>query len=276
MNHTQNKSKAIFEVVFVFLLTFLIIWAIQIPPLGEWQRRVLQRAFLAYAVMIAIPLLFLTVTRRNFAAYGISFKNLKYHLVVVAICLIPFMVSDIPFAFNLNYWKWDGALLLAVTQVALLFGVAWLLRKKPTLGNLGAISVILFLIPSILPSSGATIGKAASAFVFYLVFLGPGEEILYRGYIQSRLNEAFSRPYRFFGVNWGWGIIITSLIFGFMHVLNPFNPFLGKFGLIWWWGFWTFFSGLVFGFIREKTGSIIAPAILHGLPQAIAYAFLGL
>ncbi|MCJ7825332.1 MAG: hypothetical protein MUP44_10565 [Anaerolineales bacterium] len=43
-----------------------------------------------------------------------------------------------------------------------------------------------------------------------------------------------------------------------------------------WWGLWTFSGGLVLAFVREKTGGIVAPAILHGLPQGIAYAFLGL
>ncbi|MCC6191923.1 MAG: CPBP family intramembrane metalloprotease [Anaerolineales bacterium] len=88
--------------------------------------------------------------------------------------------------------------------------------------------------------------------------------------MQSRLNEAFGRPYQFFGVPFGWGAIITALLFGFAHV-----------GILRWilglttevalpWGVWTVFSGLVFGFVREKSGGILAPALLHGLPQAIA------
>lgn len=35
----------------------------------------------------------------------------------------------------------------------------------------------------------------------------------------------------------------------------------------------------MFGFLREKTGSILAPAILHGLPEALAgigRAFMGI
>ncbi|MBC7080691.1 MAG: CPBP family intramembrane metalloprotease [Thermoplasmatales archaeon] len=275
MTYTQSKIKVILEVFFVFLVTFLIIWAMQIPLLGEWKSRVLQRPFLEYAVMIAMPSVFLLVTRRNFAAYGISFKNLKYHLDVVLTCFLPVAVSCVPFAF-LNWTRWDGALLLAVIELAVLFAIAWMLRNKPTASNLGTISAFSFLLLGISPSLGPMIGKASSAFIFYFAFLGPGEEILFRGYIQSRLNETFGRPYRFFGVNWGWGVVITSLIFGFMHVLNHFNPFLGNFELMWWWGLWTFFSGLVYGFIREKTGSVVAPAILHGLPQAIAYAFLEL
>ena len=118
--------------------------------------------------------------------------------------------------------------------------------------------------------------KAISAIIFYILFLGLGEELLFRGYIQSRLNEAFGKPYRFFGVSWGWGIVITSVLFGLMHVVNVGGLVGGAWRPEWWWGFWTFFGGLALGFVREKTGSIAASAILHGLPQAIYAAFAGL
>ena len=120
------------------------------------------------------------------------------------------------------------------------------------------------------------LGNAVSAIVFYLFFVGFGEELKFRGYIQSRLNAAFGKPFRFIIVNYGWGSVIASALFGLMHVLNIGSLVGGRLELAWWWGFWTFFGGLVFGYVREKSGSIIAPAILHGLPQAIAYAFLGL
>jgi len=61
-----------------------------------------------------------------------------------------------------------------------------------------------------------------------------------------------------------------------MHVLNLGSLAAGHWQLTWWWGLWTFFTGLVFGLVREKSGSIVAPALLHGLPQAIAQAVLGL
>lgn len=32
--------------------------------------------------------------------------------------------------------------------------------------------------------------------------------------------------------------------------------------------------GLVLDYVREKSGGILAPALLHGLPQAIAYAVM--
>jgi membrane protease YdiL (CAAX protease family) len=133
--------------------------------------------------------------------------------------------------------------------------------------------IILCVFPLV---QGSTIlPERLVSFVFYLAFLGPGEEFLFRGYIQSRLNAAFGCRFRFWGVSFGWGMIITSLFFGVMHVLNPFNPFLGKFDLYLWWGVWTFFGGLTMGYLREKVGSILPGALMHGLPQAIASLFLG-
>ena len=113
------------------------------------------------------------------------------------------------------------------------------------------------------------------SFISYLFFLEPGQEILFRGYIQSRLNEAFGRPFRCLDVNWGWGLVITSLLFGAMHVVGAFNPFVGRLGYHWWWGVSTYFGDFVEGHAREKTGSIAAPAILHGLPQAITPSAFG-
>jgi len=72
------------------------------------------------------------------------------------------------------------------------------------------------------------------------------------------------------------GAVIAAALFGLMHVINLGGLVAQSWHLTPWWGLWTFFAGLVFAFVREKTGSIVAPALLHGLPQGIAYGFLGL
>lgn len=65
----------------------------------------------------------------------------------------------------------------------------------------------------------------------------------------------------------------TALVFGLSHT-GLFNPSLWRGGPVWPWGLWTFFGGLVYAYVREKTGSVWAGAIAHGLPQAIATAFM--
>jgi len=274
MNSSPSKSKAFLEVICVFLLTFLAVKFLKITFLGKWQNSYLPKPFLNHTLMMSIPLLLLVLTRRRFAAYGISFKNMKYHLKIVWISLLPVLLASSVFAF-IDWEKWSGALILAPIYLALLFILGGLLRKQSSLGNGIALGALLLFAATPL-SAGTITGRSILGFLYHFIFVGFGEEILFRGYFQSRLNIAFGRPFRFLGVQWGWGIIIVSLIFGFAHVLNPFNPFLGHFGLCWPYGFWTFFIGLMFGYLREKTGSIVAPALIHGIPQALASLFFGL
>jgi membrane protease YdiL (CAAX protease family) len=262
MNHT-HKIKAIVEVSSVFVLTFLIVWVMQVPSLLEWKGHLSERFYLEYAVMIIIPLLFLAVTRRSLTEYGITLARLPYSIKVAAVWFIPAVMICTGLTF-LEWEQWEGAITLAVIEVFLLFIVTWVLESKITATVIGIFSILLIPLVS-LPLLGIVAGKLVSDFVFYFVFVGLGEEILFRGYTQSRLNEAFGRPYTLFGVNWGWGLIIASIIFGIMHVLNPFNPFIHRFGVSLPWGLWTFFLGLILGTIRERTGSIVAPAIVHGV-----------
>jgi membrane protease YdiL (CAAX protease family) len=276
MTNSDSRAKAIIEVLAVFVLVFLILWAIRISPLWKWQRTYLKHEFMNHTTMIALSLIMISLTRRSFTAYGLSFKNLRYHLTIALICILPVMLVSSAFA-RVDWTSRNGALILAALYLALLFVLAWLLRKRPTVDTTTttALFAVLLLSAGPLSMEGAVIRKILGT-IYYFFFVGFGEEMLFRGYIQSRLNAAFGRAYRFFGVKWGWGLIITSLLFGFAHVFNHFNPFLKEFNLMWWWAFWNIFTGLVFGYLREKTSSILVPAILHGFPLTIAFLFFGL
>lgn len=70
---------------------------------------------------------------------------------------------------------------------------------------------------------------------------------------------------------------MTALIFGLTHT-GLFAMLFGQIQaseLTWAWGLWTFFGSFTSSYVREKSGSIVAPALLHGLPQAVAVAMLG-
>jgi membrane protease YdiL (CAAX protease family) len=271
----EMKIKAVIEVVVVFGLTLLCVALVGISPIGEWERQVSKRFFIEYVVMIAVPLLILAATRRNLASYGLSLRNLRYHLGIAATAIAPVAFGFVPVAF-FDYRQWDGALVMAGTKIAVLFALGLLLRRKPTYREGGILAGAILLVAISNATQQVTMRNALSAFVFYIFFLGLGEELLFRGYIQSRLNAAWGRPFQFYGVNWGWGVVMTAVLFGSMHFINIGSLVSGDWQLEPWWGFWTLFSGFVSGFVREKTGSIIAPTILHGLPQAIYAAYMGL
>ena len=275
---TLSKIGAVCEVGIVTFavvpfVTLGVYWLF--PHFEKWQTDVLGFPFPVFGqvVMMCVVLLAVIARRKEPAEYGLKFDHSAFQLGVAGACFIPFVLASMPLGLGVDHKSWGGALVLAVVQIGLLFVLALLLRRDSISSPrvvAGGGTVILVLLAGIVAISGVPAGRAVALFLAYAFFVGLGEEMLYRGYLQSRLNEAFGRPFSFFGVPFGWGAIITAVLFGFTHV-----------GILSWalgltsevtlaWGFWTIFSGLVFGFVREKSGGILAPTLLHGLPQAIA------
>ena len=88
---------------------------------------------------------------------------------------------------------------------------------------------------------------------YHLFFIALPEEFFYRGYLQTRLNEIFPRKWLIFGVPMGWGAVCASVLFAFGHTLVEVQ----------WWHFATFFPGLVFAWMRERSGGVVAGAGFH-------------
>ncbi len=89
--------------------------------------------------------------------------------------------------------------------------------------------------------------------LYHLFYVAIPEEFFYRGYVQTRLNEVFPRRWLIFGAHVGPGLVIASLFFAFGHSLVTLR----------WWHFATFFPGLVFGWMRERSGGPLAGALFH-------------
>ena len=106
--------------------------------------------------------------------------------------------------------------------------------------------------------------------LYFLIMVGFGEEIKFRGYFQSRINEGYGRPWNLFGISFGPGLLIVSLLFGLSHIIQfgVFNPFLGQYDINPWMGLQAFFGGFFYGLIREKSESIVSSGIAHGVPNA--------
>lgn len=154
----------------------------------------------------------------------------------------------------------------------------------------GIIFCIIIVLPALIALSfnyiqfidNLTSSFILSTIIYQVIFSGFGEELFFRGYIQSRLNEAFDHPYGNVDLKYGPGIIITSINFSVMHILNPFSPFIGKFGFDFLSGLFTLGIGFFLGFLREKTDSILLPSIIHAVPDAFHsllagnFSFLGI
>lgn len=78
------------------------------------------------------------------------------------------------------------------------------------------------------------------------------EEFFYRGYMQERLKDVFPKGRRLWGITIGPAFWLTALLFALGH-LAIFQP----------WRLTVFFPALIFGALREKTGSILPSIIFH-------------
>ncbi|GIW41039.1 MAG: hypothetical protein KatS3mg076_1616 [Candidatus Binatia bacterium] len=80
------------------------------------------------------------------------------------------------------------------------------------------------------------------------------EEFLFRGYLQTRLDDAWGRPYTLLGARWGAALPASAAVFALCHLVHGDVTQLK-----------VFFFGLLAGWLREKTGGLLAPVFYHAL-----------
>jgi membrane protease YdiL (CAAX protease family) len=278
------RGKSILEVIVFFIGMYLIGWAMELTGVFQWEREVLGFNWIFPLFSLSMILLILSLTKRNFKSYGFSTRTWQFELDLGLTSMLfyipPFLLGfSLLMHFNTTYDAFPGGLIMAAIEIGAIFLIFAVIKKRysdkgeekryDTKFNL-IIMVLLLLLPLILGFSfGKSLPLIASTIIWQFCISGFGEEIRYRGYFQSRINEEFGRPYKFLGVNFGIGLIIASVLFAISHILNPFNPFAGQTELAWFWGLWTFFSGILYGLLREKTNTILACALLHGLTGAV-------
>jgi hypothetical protein len=132
---------------------------------------------------------------------------------------------------------------------------------------------LLLVLPLLV---GAAFGRPTlglfSTVLWQLAFGGFGEELFYRGYIQSTVNEEYGRTWSIEGVAYGPGLLVSSALYGLDRALNTFKPLQGVFSVSWSWGFYAFSVGVFYGFIREHTGDIVGSGVANGLIDGVGEA----
>ncbi len=86
--------------------------------------------------------------------------------------------------------------------------------------------------------------------LYMTVFVGLGEELLFRGLIQRDMVNLFG---------WRGGLIGASLLFTIMHLTWRSVPEL----------FFVFIAGLIFGSLYLKTKSLFLPILVHGINNVV-------
>ncbi len=86
-----------------------------------------------------------------------------------------------------------------------------------------------------------------------LLLVALPEEAFYRGYLQTRLDDAFPARVRVLGAPLGVGVVMASLIFAVGHFVTV--PVPARLAV--------FFPSLAFGWLRARTGGIGASLAFH-------------
>ncbi len=80
------------------------------------------------------------------------------------------------------------------------------------------------------------------------------EELFYRGWMQTSWAAGSRSRAVVLGAALGAGFLSTQVLFALGHLV-----------VLEVWRLGTFFPGLLFGWLRERTGNLAAPVVVHGL-----------
>lgn len=249
-----------------------------IPYNFSEKNALIVRLLAKFSMTIAIPLILIRLLYKEKSDFGIyfptyreSFKLTWRTLSVAGPACSSFLLIGF---FGWGFDDWKGSTVLSIVFLTVFYFIPKVTSNLPTKGN---ISIPNKKIIPLTLLSIVTIGIVYSTYsflpifwkIFYYAFIvGFGEELFFRGYLQSAMNKYFGKPFMLSKVKFGWGLIFAAAIFGLSHALVTVPP-------AWPWALWTFIFGLTLGFIREKDGSILAAVILHAIMD-MPLAFISL
>lgn len=170
-------------------------------------------------------------------------------------------------------WNWTGKIASALFSliVILIFrkrfqiDFAFTLKQrtgslKPTLITVGILVTIGVIVIWLFSSK---VSPTLETHLFQLTMPGIAEELAFRGVFLGLLNNVFTKSRRILGAEIGWGVVVTSLLFGFCHGIgfdNTSNLYFNIEPIL-----MALIAGFLLAWLREKTGSLLIPVLFHNL-----------
>lgn len=108
----------------------------------------------------------------------------------------------------------------------------------------------------------------AESVAFQLTMPGLEEEPFYRGILLLAFAEALKGRIRWLGVDWSCGALLSSILFGLTHAFG-FSDGSFSFDLLTF--LLTGVPALILVWMRERTGSLLLPILLHNFGNSIGY-----
>ena len=101
---------------------------------------------------------------------------------------------------------------------------------------------------------------------FQLTLPGFEEEPFYRGILLFALGLAYTGRWRFLGVDWGWGAVLSCVLFGLAHAFGYSD---GRYTFDGITMALTALPSFIAVWLRLRTGSLLLPVVLHNFGNAI-------
>jgi membrane protease YdiL (CAAX protease family) len=114
-----------------------------------------------------------------------------------------------------------------------------------------------FSVPADLMGSGVS---ALNWIIYNFIAVAFFEEFFFRGYLQGRFEEYAKRSFTRAGTVFWMPVVAAAFLFALAHVVVDLDPARMV----------VFFPGLLFSWLRAKTGTILAPILSHGSANALS------
>jgi len=212
------RLNAVQEAFFVWALSFAAIVVTFIFLRGYAK-------LVATASFLYLPVLFMRKRDEDHATYGATLKNwksdVKLFVQLSAVMVPAFFVLFAVYAEALPHLP-----------------EAWARLLSPYVSR----PDFHFRLPARLPER----------IIDELFVVALPEEFFYRGFIQTRLRDAWPQGRRFLGGRLGKAFWVTAILFA-----------LGHLAIFQFWRLSVFFPALVFGWMRERTGTVAGATLFH-------------
>lgn len=217
-------------------------------------------------LLLVSPLFFFSPKQSNW-------KN-RFLIIFIAYFLLDSVLTVLPWQYSTLQFigmqmNWEGkifsylGLLVALAIIgksnwpAIGFRSSEPAAKKYSRFTLSVVSVIVLIYGFLIGGYSPSVESA----LFQLLMPSIIEEMVYRGILLWVINEVLSKPFKIGETVFGYGAIITSLLFGLWHGFSISSNFEIDLN----WGALIITSGLGFllALTRERTGSLQLPILLH-------------
>jgi len=195
-------------------------------------------------------------------------------LVVLDVTLVEIPRVD---GFQHLHWSWQESLLssawpfllaalvpaISLTSIGVTsrFHSGWL---KPSI----VAGLVAIAVPAVFFAIGAHKKLNWEGWAFLLTMPGLAEELVFRGVYQSLLNRVFGKPWRLANAEFGWGLVVTAILFagfnGLVVVDAQLHPRIFLPAAI-----APTMLSLVSGWVRERANSVWPSVVGHNLSNIV-------